>query len=111
VLDTNVLLHYQRIDQVDWGKVVKDSPMRLVVPHIVLDELDDKRYLGSDKIKERARSAIVPFDQRREQLEGQGYAKLPVGDATVEYLVDEEATPGATTRTRRSLTAPDSSSR
>jgi rRNA-processing protein FCF1 len=89
VLDTNVLLHYQRIDQVDWGKVVKGSPVRLVVPHIVLDELDEKRYLGSDKIRERARSAIVPFDERREQLEGQGYTKLPVGDATVEYLVDE----------------------
>jgi rRNA-processing protein FCF1 len=90
VLDTNVLLHYQRIDQVDWGKVVRESPVRLVVPHVVLDELDDKRYLGSDKIREKARSAVVPFDERREQLEGQGYAKLPRGDATVEYLVDEE---------------------
>jgi rRNA-processing protein FCF1 len=91
VVDTNVLLHYQRIDKVNWGRdVVKSSPVRLVIPHIVLDELDDKRYLGSDKIRKKARSAVAPFDELREQLEGQGYAKLPVGEATVEYLVDEE---------------------
>jgi rRNA-processing protein FCF1 len=90
VVDTNVLLHYQRIDKVNWGNVVKDRPVRLVVPHIVLDELDDKRYLGSDKIRERARSAIAPLDELRGQLEGRGYAKLPVGDATVEYLIDEQ---------------------
>jgi rRNA-processing protein FCF1 len=90
VVDTNVLLHYQRIDKVNWGDVVKDRPVRLVVPHIVLDELDDKRYLGSDKIRERARSAIAPFDELRDHLEGQGYAKLPVGGATVEYLIDEQ---------------------
>ena len=90
VVDTNVLLHYQRIDKVDWGKVVGDRPVRLVVPHVVLDELDDKRYLGSDKIRDRARSATVPFDELRGQLECQGYATLRVGEATVEYLVDEE---------------------
>jgi len=90
VVDTNVLLHYQRIDKVDWGKVVKQRPVRLVVLHIVLDELDDKRYLRSDNIREKARSAVVPLDERREELEGRGYATLPVGEATVEHLVDEE---------------------
>jgi predicted ribonuclease YlaK len=85
-----VLLHYQRIDKVDWGKVVRVRPVRLVVLHIVLAELDDKRYVDSDKIREKARSAIVPLDELRKQLEEQGYAKLPVGEATVEYLVDEE---------------------
>lgn len=90
VVDTNVLLHYQRIDKVDWADIVNDRPVRLVIPHIVLDELDDKQYLGSDKVKEKVRSAIVPLDQLREQLERRGYATLPVGEATVEYLVDDE---------------------
>jgi rRNA-processing protein FCF1 len=91
VVDTNVLLHYQRVDKVNWSDILKDAPVRVVIPHVVLDELDGKRYLGSDKIKKRARSAIVPFEELREQLEGRGYAELPVGQATVEYLVDEES--------------------
>jgi rRNA-processing protein FCF1 len=91
VVDTNVLLHYQRVDKVKWGDVLKEHPVRLVIPHIVLDELDDKRYLGSATIRKTARSAIAPFEELREQLEGQGYATLLVGQATVEYLVDEES--------------------
>jgi hypothetical protein len=76
VVYTNVLL-YQRIDKVDWGGVIGDCPVRLVVSHVVLDELDDKRYLGSERIMERARSATVPFDEPREQLEGRATLRCP----------------------------------
>lgn len=88
VVDTNVLLHYQRMDMIDWFDVVSVRPVRVVVPHVVLDELDDKRYSG-DNIKRRARSAVVPFEEMRPALESEGFARLPVGEATVEFLVDE----------------------
>lgn len=88
MLDTNVLLHYQRVDKVPWTKVTNETQVRLVVPLLVLDELDDKRYLGSAEIKRKARSAIEPFDQLQPHFESRGYATLPDG-STLEYLLDD----------------------
>lgn len=88
VVDTNVLLHYQRIDRVPWSEVAEASQVRLVVLHAVLDELDDKRYLGSASIRERARSATAPLDERQAELEVSGIAMLPDG-TTIEYLSDD----------------------
>jgi predicted ribonuclease YlaK len=61
--------------------------VRLVIPQPVLDELDDKRYLGRADVKERARSAVRPLDELQGQFESQGFAMLPDG-STVEYLKD-----------------------
>jgi rRNA-processing protein FCF1 len=88
VLDTNVLLHYQRIDHLPWSQAIGESQVRLVIPLLVLDELDDKRYLGSPDIKRKARSAIEPLDDLQEEFDQQGYATLPDG-TTVEYLLDD----------------------
>jgi rRNA-processing protein FCF1 len=90
VPDTNALLHYNRLDKIDWAKVIGKRPVRLVVPLLVLDELDDKKYLGSDKIIKRARSALKPFEELRSGLEGRNLAELPTFDVTAEYLVDDE---------------------
>lgn len=89
VVDTCALINYQRIDQIRWRQLVPGSgPLRVVIPHLVLDELDDKRYLGSDKVKDRARSAITPLEERQETLERDGYADLIDAATTVEYLLD-----------------------
>lgn len=87
VLDTNVLLHYQRIDYIPWGEVTHESQVRLVIPLLVLDELDDKRYLGSTDIKRKARSAVEPLDELQKEFDQHGYATLSDG-TTVEYLRD-----------------------
>jgi len=44
VLDTNTVLHYQRPDSVPWIDVIGRSPVRLVVPLRVVEELDAKKY-------------------------------------------------------------------
>ncbi len=88
VPDTNVLLHFQRVDYVPWSKVTGDSPVRLVIPLVVLDELDDKRYLGRNDVAAKARSATVPLDERQQELEEHGYASLP-DSTTLEYLLDD----------------------
>ncbi len=87
VLDTSVLLNYQVIDKVRWREVVGADPARLVIPQAVLDELDDKRYLGRADVKDRARSAVRPLDELQGQFESRGFAALSDG-TTVEYLKD-----------------------
>jgi hypothetical protein len=63
VLDTHVLLHYQPPETVDWLKLVAASPVRLVVPLRVIEELDATKYARQDDLAGRAR-AILPRLQR-----------------------------------------------
>ncbi len=86
--DTNILLHYQRIDMVNWPTVVDRRAVRLVIPLVVLDELDRKRYSDSGDLRKKARKAFTPLDVRREDLEV-GRAPALREATTVEYLLDE----------------------
>lgn len=56
VYDTNSLMHYQDPQSIVWTEILSGA-VRLVVPLIVLDELDHKRYSGTPKMAERARTA------------------------------------------------------
>lgn len=58
VLDTNVLLHYQRPDNVSWLKVLGRAHVRLVVPLRVVEELDEKKYGRSDRLASVAREVL-----------------------------------------------------
>lgn len=58
VVDTHILLHFEPPDQVDWCTVVAASPVRLVVPLRVLEEVDGKKYTGRTDVAERARSVV-----------------------------------------------------
>lgn len=89
VLDTNVLLHYQRPSQVPWLKVLGRKSVRLVLPLRVVEELDAKKYLDKD-LAERARAILSDLWR----LVGPK-AGLPVGlegmeHVTVEVPVDDE---------------------
>ncbi|MFJ8158415.1 PIN domain-containing protein [Streptomyces sp. NPDC094468] len=56
VVDANTLLHCQRVDKIPWSRVCGKGPATLVIPHVVVEEIDTKSYSeGSDKIKKRAR--------------------------------------------------------
>jgi hypothetical protein len=57
VLDTHTLLHYQPPEQVDWPAVVGTEPIRLLLPMRVVDELDEKKYTGSERVRRKARAA------------------------------------------------------
>ena len=58
VLDTNVLLHYQRPDNVLWPEVLGRAHVRLVVPLRVVEELDEKKYGRSDRLASIARDVL-----------------------------------------------------
>ena len=58
VLDTNVLLHYQRPDSVRWDAIVHQPAVRLVVPLRVVEELDAKKWSRRDDLAGRARRML-----------------------------------------------------
>ncbi|MFI9358509.1 PIN domain-containing protein [Streptomyces lydicus] len=58
VLDTNTTLHFTRFDKVPWQTVFGKGTV-VMVPHIVVDEIDTKSYqTGDKKISRRARGVF-----------------------------------------------------
>ena len=63
-LDTNIYMHCKPADQIDWGKVISDDEVEIVVPRVVIGELDNHKNGHPDiKLRHRAR-------ERAEQLKG-----------------------------------------
>lgn len=55
LLDTNILLHYQRLDYVNWQEVAEASDVTLLLSQVTLTELEEVRYKHAKrKIRERA---------------------------------------------------------
>jgi rRNA-processing protein FCF1 len=60
-LDTNIYLHYQDIEQVDWASVVNDGNITIVVPRIVIREIDKHKDTNKGKIQKRAKRVSSIF--------------------------------------------------
>lgn len=85
-LDTNILLHYKPLREIDWKSVANAKAVRLVLCSPVLDELDDKK--NDAKTAERARSAI---SQLKQIERAQGHVR---NDVTLELVSDDEEANG-----------------
>jgi hypothetical protein len=82
VLDTNTTLHFMRFDKVPWQKVFGKGAA-VVVPHVVVDEIDAKSYQTEDrKISRRARGV---FGLLESVLEA-GPEKTPADEGTPLWL-------------------------
>lgn len=57
-IDTNVLLHYQFFDEVDWPSQFGVAGVTLVFAPVVLAELDRHKWSGSRREKARAKSML-----------------------------------------------------
>ncbi|MFF2937914.1 PIN domain-containing protein [Streptomyces mirabilis] len=58
VLDTNTTLHFMRFDKIPWQKVFGKGTA-VMMPHVVVDEIDTKSYQSGDKkISRRARGVF-----------------------------------------------------
>ncbi|WP_329351891.1 PIN domain-containing protein [Streptomyces sp. NBC_01261] len=85
VLDTNDLLHFSRYDKIPWTNLYGKGAV-VVIPHVVVDEIDKKSYATSDTIRKRARGVFALLEQTlAEQYDGHAVA----GGARVEVLLDE----------------------
>lgn len=83
--DTNVFIHYQRYDQINWPEEVGSDAVRLVVPLLVLDQLDEKSYRSlplGDRVREVINSLRI--------LRGEDPSVLGVR----RHLVHIQASPG-----------------
>jgi rRNA-processing protein FCF1 len=88
VLDTNVLLHYRLFDQINWPERLSVPAVRLIIPLVVVDELDEKKYARRAEFWDRARQVLGLIDRFADQAPD-GYATVR-DNVTVEVLPDEE---------------------
>lgn len=86
--DTNVFLHRFRYDQIDWPKEVGAKCVRLVVPEIVVDELDEKSY-KSNLLSRRANEVLKAL--RRAHIGRSPTTPVEVRSGTeLQFLMDPE---------------------
>ncbi|MEV4516183.1 PIN domain-containing protein [Dactylosporangium sp. NPDC049525] len=88
VLDTNTLMHYQRFDQVKWREEFGVKAVRLLLPLVVLDEVDAKTYASSPQLARRAESVLRALDSLIEAAT-LGAASIRPG-VTLEVLTDPD---------------------
>lgn len=58
----HLLLHYEPPESIDWPRILNANRVRLLLPMQVVDELDEKKYTGSDKVRKKAH-AILPHSR------------------------------------------------
>lgn len=60
--DTMVYLHYRMFTEIDFSEIIGDAPVTLVVPEIVVKEIDDhKDFNQQKKIRDRASRVHTAF--------------------------------------------------
>jgi rRNA-processing protein FCF1 len=59
-LDTNVYLHYMDFEQIDWKELI-DSDFTIVVPPIVIREIDKHKDNNRGKIQSKAKAVSKKF--------------------------------------------------
>jgi predicted ribonuclease YlaK len=64
-LDTNIFLHFQDFEKIDWLSESFSKACKLIIPPVVIDELDEKK-IGTNKIGNHARKILNRFEQLSE---------------------------------------------
>ena len=91
VPDTNVFLHFKRFNTINWGDVVGMTPVRLVIPLRVVEELDMKKASRRRDLASRAQNVLALLELLVGSIGG-----LPAkvdDETTVEILVNHELDP------------------
>jgi rRNA-processing protein FCF1 len=91
VYDTNRLMHYQPPGKISWKSVAMAGSVRLVVPLVVVDELDRKQHEGSDAMSRRARKALRALEQLLDGGQPGRAAPVPgCANVSIDLLMDED---------------------
>lgn len=64
-LDTNIFLHCQDFEKIDWLSESSTERCKLIVPPIVIDELDEKK-IGTNRVSNKARNVLNRFEELME---------------------------------------------
>lgn len=86
VLDTNDLLQYMRFDKIPWARLFGPGTV-VVIPHVVVDEIDRKSHAQSETVKRRARGVFGLLEEVLTDLQAAGAYHLGDGTA-IEVMVD-----------------------
>lgn len=87
VLDTNDLLHWSRYDTIPWEKAYRPGTV-VVIPHVVVDEIDKKSYTVNGNVRKRARAVFSLLEETMTAIETTGEYRTP-GGTVIEILRDE----------------------
>lgn len=91
VPDTNVYLHHPTpFDETDWHQVLgTDESLRIVVPLVIVDELDRHKHSGKQEVRARARVTLKAIDKLLPDPQEPVSVKLANGSAfRFEMLLD-----------------------
>jgi predicted ribonuclease YlaK len=102
VADTSFCIqHPQEIDDLDLGEHlgIRDQPIHLLVPILVVDELDSLKQAKDGNVRGRARRTLAILDRvlsdptawgvlRREDFSPLQVGGIPSGEMTVELVLD-----------------------
>lgn len=61
LLDTNIYLHYRDFEQINWSKIVDCNDFAILVPRMVIGEIDKHKDGPKSKLKNRARAVSSKF--------------------------------------------------
>jgi len=91
ILDTNDLLHYYRLDDIPWRSIFGKTA-HIMLPQVVIDEIDSKSYEAGPSIQRRARGVYRMLERLLEQADQN--ARTTLKDGTVfEILADNSDEP------------------
>ncbi len=102
VLDTSVfIMHPQKFDEIDYASLLsaRGEPVHLLVPIVVIDELDGLKQHKDKKIRWRAGYSLAVLDRvlrnptwpsrlREEDFSALKTGGIPCGEVTIEILLD-----------------------
>lgn len=88
-IDTNVLLHFSRLDEIDWLKLTGSDDVTITVCAVVIAELDDKKRYGHTlRLKKRAAECLRWLDewhQKGDVVRAGVHLRLVAGEPQVDW--------------------------
>jgi len=102
LLDTGVYIHHEKtIDEIDLAPLipVRHEPIHVLVPIVVIDELDGQKQNSKGEVRGRARQALAILDRvlqnpayparlREEDYSALDSGGIPRGEISIEVLFD-----------------------
>ena len=85
VPDTNLLLHGKFITEISWGTILRDQKICILIPHMVLKELDKAKYSNNTNRKKRARKLISFFKKYENNEELQREIPLIISSKKINW--------------------------
>jgi len=95
-VDTNILLHYSNLDQVDWKEVCGNNNVQILFSPVVIEELDKHKRNPNQKVSKRAKNVIKKISDTGltgnwgSSVTIEIITKRPTNETYLKYSLDKE---------------------